>query len=122
MTIESKKLALRIAAIAREKKALQVVVLDMQKFNVFCDYFVIASGSSLRQVNALSEAIQEALAQEKIKPLFKAPSNDQSGWIVLDYSGVAAHLFYKPIREFYALERLWADAKRVRILKNPSRA
>lgn len=92
----------------------------------FCDYFVIASGTSLRQTNAIARAIQENLAQPSskegrdakisgINTLSKLAPNDESGWIVLDYSSVVAHIFYKPMREFYSLERLWSDAKRVRI-------
>jgi ribosome-associated protein len=114
-TIDSKQLALRIAYIAKEKKAEDVLVLDLRKVATFCEYFVITSGTSLRQVNALSDSIQEALAEEKVKPLSKSASGDESGWVVLDYSHVVVHLFYKPMREFYALEHLWSDAKRVRV-------
>lgn len=81
----------------------------------FCDYFVILSGASLRQVNALAEAIQEDLVKEGIKSLSRVYPNDESGWVVLDFSSVVAHVFFKPLREFYSLERLWSDAKRVRI-------
>jgi len=89
----------------------------MREVSSFCDYFVIASGTSLRQTNALAEAIVEDLDKDRIKPLSKAPTNDQSGWIALDFSSVVAHVFIKPMREFYSLERLWSDAKRVRIPK-----
>ena len=112
-------LALRIAAIAKSKKAQKVVVLDMRKISAFCDYFVILSGTSLRQVNAIAQAIQEDLDKEGIKSLSKVYSNDESGWIVLDFFSVVAHIFYKPIRDFYSLERLWSDAKKVRIPRTP---
>lgn len=79
-----------------------------------CDYFVIASGTSMRQVNAIAQAVRDDLEQDRIKPLSDVSPNDESGWVVLDYSGVVAHLFYKPMREFYSLERLWSDAKKVR--------
>jgi ribosome-associated protein len=86
----------------------------------FCDYFVIASGTSLRQTNAIAQAIQEGLACPSskegqdlkipgIKTLSRVAPNDDSGWIVLDYRSVVAHIFYKPMREFYSLERLWSD-------------
>ena len=71
----------------------------------------------MRQINAIAQAIEEDLDLDTIKPLSKVHSNDESGWIVIDYSNVMAHLFYEPIREFYSLERLWSDAKRVRIPK-----
>ncbi len=110
--IDAKTLALRIATIAL---AQRVIVLDMRQICGFCDYFVIASVSSLRQANAVSEAIQEDLQSGGRKALSTVPADDSSGWIALDYSGVIAHIFHKPLRELYALERLWSDAKRVRI-------
>jgi len=102
----------------------------------FCDYFVIASGNSLRQVNAIAKAIEEDLSRPSaksdkqgrdfnirgIKPLSDVPGNDESGWIVLDYSSVVVHIFHKPVREFYSLERLWNDAKRVRIPRKSPRS
>jgi ribosome-associated protein len=87
----------------------------MRKVSTFCDYFVIASGNSIRQVNAVAQAIEEDLNRLGIKSLSKVNRNDESGWVVLDYSGVIAHIFHKPMREFYSLERLWSDAKKIRI-------
>ena len=87
----------------------------MQKTSGFCDYFVIASGTSLRHVNAVVLAIDEDLAKDRIKSLSGVLRNDESGWAVLDYVSVIVHIFYKPMREFYSLERLWSDAKRVRL-------
>lgn len=80
----------------------------------FCDYFVITNGTSNTHVRAVAEAVRDELLKERIKPLSGIPSQDESGWIVLDYSGVVVHVFNKPVREFYALERLWADAGKVR--------
>ncbi len=111
-------MALRIANVAKSKKAQKVYILDMRFVCGFCDYFVIASGTSLRQVNAIVQAIEEDLKKEKIRSLSRIPYNDESGWIVADYSSVVTHVFYKPMREFYTLERLWSDAKRVRIPKS----
>jgi ribosome-associated protein len=87
----------------------------MRNVSNFCDYFVILSGTSLKQVNSFAESIAQDLDKDKIKTLSKVRSNDESGWIVLDYVSILVHIFYKPMREFYALERLWSDAKRVRI-------
>jgi ribosome-associated protein len=111
-------LALRIADIAKSKKAQKVYILDMRAVCDFCDYFVIASGTSLRQVNAIAHTIEEDLGKDKIHPFSQISYNDESGWIAVDYASVVAHVFYKPIREFYELERLWSDAKRVRIPKH----
>jgi ribosome-associated protein len=89
----------------------------MRSVSSFCDYFVILNGNSLRQVNAFAQAIQEELEKDRIKSLSKVSPNDESGWVVLDYVSVVAHIFYKPMREFYSLERLWSDAKRIRIIR-----
>ena len=91
------------------------MILDMRPACGFCDYLIIASGTSLRQVNAIARAIEEDLARDGIKPISATPANDESGWIVLDFLSLVAHIFYKPMREFYYLERLWSEAKRVRI-------
>ena len=87
----------------------------MRGVSSFCDYFVILSGTSLRQVNAIAKATEEDLDKDRIKSLSKVSPDDESGWVVLDYLSVVVHIFYKPMREFYSLERLWSDAKRVRI-------
>ena len=112
---DSRKLAQRISEIAKGKLAEKLVVLDMREVTSFCDYFVIMSALSLRQTNAIAQAIDEELDKVRIKPLSKVSSNDESGWIVLDFVSVIVHIFYKPLREFYSLERLWADAKKVRL-------
>jgi ribosome-associated protein len=87
----------------------------MRQISGFCDYFVILGGTSLRQVNAIAKAIAEDLEKNRIKSLSKVSPHDESGWVVLDFLSVIAHIFYKPMIEFYSLERLWSDAKRVRI-------
>ncbi len=102
-------------AAAKSKLGEKITVLDMRAISSFCDYFVITSAGSMRQVNAISDAIQADLSKDRIKSLSSVNSNDESGWIVLDYSSVIAHIFYKPMRDFYSLEHLWADAKKVRL-------
>jgi ribosome-associated protein len=87
----------------------------MRKVSNFCDYFVIASGTSIRHVNAITQAIEEDAVKEKITPRSRVSYNDESGWMVLDFSSVIAHIFHKPLRDFYALERLWSDARKLRI-------
>lgn len=113
--IEPRALALRIARFARSKKAQKVMVLDVRGISTFCDFFVILSGTSLRQVNALAHGIGEDASKLKITSLTRIPAEDESGWLALDYVSVVVHIFHKPMREFYSLERLWSDAKRVRI-------
>jgi ribosome-associated protein len=108
-------LAQAIARAAKSIKAENVDILDVSKIAGFCDYFVIASGNSLRQAAAIAQAIQDDLDKIGIKSLSKVPRGDASGWLVLDYVAVIAHSFYKPMREFYSLESLWSDAKKVRV-------
>jgi ribosome-associated protein len=115
LTIETKKLVQRIASVAKDKKAEKLVVLDMRKVSGFCDYFAIMSATSLRHSNAIAQAIEEDLLKDRIKSLSKVSPNEESGWIVLDYVSVIVHIFYKPLREFYSLEHLWADARTVRL-------
>ena len=88
--------------------------------DAFCDFFVIMSGTSGRHITGVAEAIKEELHKDKIKPLYSGYSSrgTDSGWLVLDYVSVVVHIFQKPQREFYCLEHLWQDAKRLRI---PSR-
>ena len=109
-------MAQAVARAAKSIKAEDVVILDVSKIAGFCDYFVIASGNSLRHATAIAQAIYEGLDKTGIKPLSKVPRDDESGWIALDYSSVIAHCFYKPMREFYSLDSLWSDAKRVRVV------
>lgn len=90
-------------------------MLDLRKISGFCDYFVISSATSLRHAGAVAEGIEQELSKDRIKPLSPADRHDQSGWLVLDYSSVIAHVFTQPLREFYGLERLWSDATRVRM-------
>ena len=93
-----------------------MIILDLSKIAGFCDYFVIASGNSLRQTVAIAQAIREDLEIKKIKSLSKVSPRDESGWIALDYVSVIAHVFHEPVREFYSLEGLWSDAKRIRVV------
>jgi len=89
----------------------------MHKVTNFCDYFVICSGNSERQVVSITDAIQEGLLQKKIKSI--RPNGTKNGlWSLLDYGDVVIHIFSKEVKDFYNLERLWIDAKRLRIPKD----
>ena len=94
------------------KKALNVVALDVQDLTSIADVFIICSGRSNRQVSAIAEFIQRDLKKHKIKPLSVEGSRD-GHWVLLDYGHVIIHVFYEPVREFYDLEGLWTDAKRI---------
>ena len=94
------------------KKAMNLVALDVHELTSFADIFIICSGRSNRQVNAIAEHIQIDLKKHKIKPLSVEGVGD-GHWVLLDYGHVIIHVFYEPMREFYDLEGLWVDARRI---------
>lgn len=98
---------------ASDKKAMDVVVLDMRKLVNFCDYFVICSGNTDRHVRAVSDHIDEELGAMGMPLRFKQGLK-KSDWVVFDAGDVVAHIFQKDVREFYGLEHLWQDAKEVK--------
>lgn len=110
----AKALAARIAALALDKKALDVVILDVRGKTSYADYFVIASGESERQVSAMAEHVETTLRQEGFRPV-GTEGYDTGHWVLLDYGEVVAHLFFTEVRAFYDLEGLWADAARERV-------
>jgi len=110
--VNSRTLALSMVKAASEKKALDPVVLDLRKLTTFTDFFVIVSGTSDRQVQAIAYAMEEYLKAKKLRPL-GVEGQENGHWILLDYGDVVAHVFYQEDREYYQLEKLWADAPRV---------
>jgi ribosome-associated protein len=97
---------------ASEKKALNLIVLDVGDLTSIADAFIICSGKSNRQVNAIADSIVAKLKKHKIKPL-SVEGTGEGHWVLLDYGHVVIHVFYEPVREFFDLEGLWADAKRI---------
>ena len=97
---------------ASEKKAQNLVVLDVADLTSIADVFIICSGRSNRQVNAIADAIVVNLKKHKIKPL-SVEGTKVGHWVLLDYGHVIIHVFYEPVREFFDLEGLWMDAKRI---------
>jgi len=99
---------------ALDKKAEQVHVLDLRKGSAFTDFFIIATGNNIRQVQAIADGIQETLKKDGVRPaLIEGYSRGE--WILLDYFDFIVHVFLPTTREFYALERLWGDAERVEV-------
>ena len=96
------------------KKAMDVVALDMRDLTSIADAFIICSGRSNRQVSALGEFIKKALKDDGKKALAVEGLKD-GHWVLLDYGYVVIHVFYEPLRRFYDLEGLWADARRIQI-------
>ncbi len=97
---------------ALAKKAEELCVLDLRELASFTDFFVIMHGNSSRQNVAIYESIEEELAGEKIKP-FGIEGLETAEWILLDYGSFVVHIFSRRARDFYALEKLWADAPRL---------
>jgi len=108
----TRTLARRIAKIASEHKAVDIAVLDLRKLTSFTDFFVVCSGKSDRQVQAIAEAIEGELRDAGRKPI--GEEGVRSGhWALIDYGDVVTHVFYQADREHYQLEKLWFDAPRV---------
>ena len=95
------------------RKALGLVVLDVRELTSVADAFIICSGRSNRQVMAIAEFIQTELKKAGIKPL-SVEGKKEGHWVLLDYGHVIIHVFYESTRNFYDLEGLWVDAKRIK--------
>jgi ribosome-associated protein len=101
--------AQRAARAALDKKAIDVVVLDVQGLSSVADYFLVCSGRSTPHIKSISDGIREELKEEGSRPLH-AEGQAESGWLLLDYGDVLMHVFLEDTRAYYALERLWGDA------------
>lgn len=98
--------------LAREKLAEDVLVLDVAALTTVASYLVIGSGESVRQVKAIAEAIDEALAAEGVR-LLHSEGLEHGRWVLLDYGDLVVHVFHREARGFYRIERLWADAPEI---------
>lgn len=112
-TARSLELALAAARTAEENRGRDIVILDVRKLTSIFDYFVIASGTSRRQLHAMSEEIDHRLEDDLHDERLGIEGYAESRWILLDYGSVVVHLFDDETREYFALEELWADAPRV---------
>ena len=109
---EEVKLALTCAS---EKKAFDLRALDLREIASFTEFFIIASGSNQRQVQAISDEIEEQLKKQlKAKPV-RTEGYSAAEWVLMDYGDFIVHIFEQKAREFYDLERLWRDARRVEL-------
>ncbi len=109
----SLQLAIAAARTADENRGQEIVVLDMRGQTPMFDYFVIATGTSRRQLHAISEEIDHTLEDDLSDRRLGIEGYNESRWILLDYGSVVIHLFDAETRAYYALEDLWASAKRV---------
>lgn len=101
-----------IVKAAGDKKARDIVMLDMRGVSLIADYFIICHGNSTTQVRAIADNIAEQLKKRDIMPLRREGLSD-AHWVLLDYGYCVVHIFTEEDRNFYGLERLWGDAKRI---------
>jgi ribosome-associated protein len=99
---------------ALDKKAYDLVVLETGRLSSIADYFVICSGRSDTQVQAITDGIEQALKAEGVRPL-SVEGIERGQWALMDYGDVVVHVFQVPVRGFYDLERLWVRAPRVEL-------
>lgn len=108
----SKTLARSIASAASDRKAVDLIVLDLTKLSAFTDFFVICTGNSDRHVQAIADSIEDAMRKKGVR-LIGEEGYRLGHWVVLDYADVVAHIFHPTEREHYRLDRLWHDVPRV---------
>ena len=111
----SKKLPSEVSRAVRaafDKKALDVVVLDLRHTPAFTDFFVLCSGANQRQVKAIADSVEEALRAARIRAAH-TEGYDRAEWVLMDFFTFIVHIFTPQTRAFYALERLWGDAERI---------
>ena len=106
--------ALLLTRFALEKKARDLVVLEVRELTSIADYFIICSGSSDRQVQSIAQGIEENLSGAGHSP-FSVEGANRGHWVLMDFSDVIVHIFYEPVREFYDLDGLWGHAPRVEL-------
>ena len=110
--IDSRSKALDCVRFALERKAYDLVLMEVGELTSIGDYFLICTGRSDTQVQAIAQSVQENLAGQGVKPL-AVEGYTHGQWVVIDFGDVVVHIFNEPVRHFYDLERLWARAPRV---------
>jgi ribosome-associated protein len=120
--MDSRKLALLCRSLAENRKAEDIVILDVRELSSVTDYFVLASGTSEPHLRAIIDEITDKLRDEHSVRPRAVDGTFQAAWIVLDFFDVIVHVMRKDIRERYDLETLWGDAPRVRARKKTQSA
>jgi ribosome-associated protein len=110
---EPEQIARMVADAISDKKGLDIEILEVGDLLAITEVFVIASGTSRTHVRAVSEGVEEALAESIDRKPLRREGTDQGEWVLLDYGDIVVHLFQPEQREYYGLERLWRDAPRV---------
>lgn len=115
--METKDIAQKIAAAANDKKAKDILLLNMEGLSPVTDFYVICSASNSTLVKAITDNIEDKLAEAGVHPTHKEGYAD-ARWVLLDYGDVVAHVFLEEERDFYNLEQLWADAPSESFVEN----
>ena len=110
--MESLDKALLCLKIIHERKAFDPVLFDVGKMTSLTDYFIVTSGNSSRQVQAISHHVARGMREKGFRP-YGIEGEGEGHWVLMDYGDVVIHIFYQPLREFYDLEGLWSEAPRV---------
>ena len=111
--VDSKELALQVAAAAEDKKAEDIVLLDVSEVSYLADYFVIITGFSGTQLRAIAESIDQKIEEQYNRLPIRVSGKREGNWIVLDYEDVIVHIFLPEEREYYNLEAFWGHAERI---------
>lgn len=106
------EVARRVVELAEDKKAADILVLELAPLTTLADYFVICSGGSERQLDAIADGIVEGLRPEKTRPIGRE-GTAASHWVLLDFGSVIVHIFTPPERDYYGLEKHWSEAKTI---------
>jgi ribosome-associated protein len=115
-SLDPNELARLIVQLASDKKAEDIVMLDIHALSIIADYFVICTGTSDRQVRAIAKDIDEQVGKRGIQPVHIEGMQDAT-WVLLDYGSVIVHVFDPATRDYYRLEKLWAEAPRVLVIQ-----
>jgi len=112
--LDSIEKALAAARAASDKKAHQIVLLDMRKRSVLTDVFVICHGESSTQMQAIADHISRRLREMRVRPHHIEGEAGNAIWILMDYGDIVVHIFNRESRDYYGLEQLWLDAERIK--------
>lgn len=112
----SRKKALTVAGFCEEKKAQDIVILDIRKSSNFFDFFVVCSGKSDAQVKAIFENVIRSSKNDSLS-IHHTENDSLVRWLLIDYFDVVLHVFNSESREFYGIERLWSEAKKIKLQK-----
>jgi len=115
--LTTRKKILHAVNAALEKKAVNIVILNIKNITSFADYTVICSGTSDRQVQSIASSIEGSMKKAGTLPL--GIEGAKGGrWVLMDYADIVIHVFYEPVREFYDIERLWSDAPKMEVAED----